>query len=238
MPGARVDAAFEDGAARRRDTRCTHGRNEPHASVVEVAERLIGAHEWPSFNVTVTRARRRPNSRLACTRITRNPAADFAIGKQSRRQRHRFDVMTREHQGERIRRTEFRLEFVVRIRWPTIHAVGGEVSTQNRGDVARAARWRREDVAQPFERLEAAQAKRVSLEDVAQDCPALAQAVDEDRREVAAARGFAGACVPGCASAARNPLSPSIEKRAACSPSRASLAALTPRSAASPDAGA
>src|SRR4029079_6519187 len=105
--------------------------------------------------------------------------------------------MTREHKGERSRRTEFRLEFVVRIRLADQPCRWRRGLDEHRGDGARAARWRREDVAQPLERLEAAQAKRVSLEDVAQDCPALAQAIDEDRRVCAAACGFPGSVCAG-----------------------------------------
>src|SRR6185503_3430598 len=74
------------------------------------------------------------------------------------------------------------------------------------GDVRGVARICREEMAKPFERLEASETKRITLENVAQDRWPVAQTLDENRSDVVACGRFASRLRAGARQCREEPL--------------------------------
>ena len=145
----------------------------------------------------MTRARRRRNRALASTRITR----ESSDARRHRRAARRAAAPVR----RRDRRAPAPARYgALNFAWNSSLRIGlADHPRRRRRSSTTTARCRsgstvaREEVPQPFERLEAAEAERVALEDVAQDCPSLAEAADEDlpqHRPASASRS--AACGP------------------------------------------
>ena len=209
----------------------------PHTSFfVEIAQGLVGAFlgAVPPGDGDARMAPR--HGVVRAHRDRRIPAAHLRIDQPFHRQPHVFGIVPREHEPDRERRAELRLQLVLRVGIGDQRRIRRIDVDGHRADVLFRPAAPCHDVPDAFQRLEAGQAERIAFEDVAQDGPALAEPRQQYLAQCGVVRhGFARREIAGPGHGREKALRAFDATPCTRRPSLASFAARMPRSAAKPE---